>query len=596
MELKHYAAVLWKWSWLIVLAVLFAGGASYWATKQQPRIYLTSTTLMVGRFIQSADPSQQDFWTSQQLAQSYVQLARRKPILEAAIDALGIEMYWQELAGKMNANVVQGTQLILISVADTDPIRAEQLTNEIARQLILQSPTTPEKEQEQHRQFVNDQLTTLQSNIQSTEQELAELQRQLALETSARSIQDTQGQIAALQQKLAGWQTTYASLLDFYNGSRTNFLSVVEPAFPAYQVGPNTRSNVMLAVSIAAMLAVSAAFLLEYLDDTVKSRDDVDRALALPTLGTINRIGRIREPTDHLIAMNAPRAPVSEAYRVLRTNIQFSSLNSRPLRLLITSAGPNEGKTTTATNLAIIMAQAGMRVILVDTDLRRPSIHSFFNVLNHVGLTTLLIDDGAAMETALHTTRVPGLSVLTSGPLPPNPAEMLGSEQMRARVTEMQALADVIIFDSPPVLAVADATILGALSSGVVLIINSGRTRSDSLRRTKERLEQVGLKILGVVLNKLSEGRAEGYDYYYYYSHESGGSGGGGAGSSGGGSAQRRPAPRPALGLFARLRAALRRQPSDREIAALQVRLEKEIRQTERPSHQAPVGGGDRLS
>jgi protein-tyrosine kinase len=215
--------------------------------------------------------------------------------------------------------------------------------------------------------------------------------------------------------------------------------------------------------------------------------------------------------------MHHPRSPISETYRVLRTNIQFSSLSNPSMRLLITSASPAEGKTTTACNLAITIAQAGKRVILADTDLRRPSIHRFFKVPNQVGLTSLLLDPALPPEAALVDTPVASLKVLTSGPLPPNPAELLGSEPMKQRLDQMKGLADVIIFDSPPVLAVADASILGSLCSAVILVVDAGHTRSDMVRRGKETLDQVGLKVLGVVLNKLSARRAGGYYYYYYY-------------------------------------------------------------------------------
>jgi capsular exopolysaccharide synthesis family protein len=518
MELKQYVSTLWKWNWLIALATIIGAVFSYWGSSQMPRVYRTTTTLMVGQAIQSANPTAADFYTSQQLAQSYVQLVRREPILQATLDTLGLKMSWETLTGQVSAIPVAGTQLIQISVADTDPQRAKVLADEIAHQLILQSPTTPEKEQEEHRQFVNEQLTDLQAKIEAAKKQSEDLEKRLDLETSARGIQDTQNQIVALQQKITTWQGSYASLLDFYRGSLTNYLSVVEPAsVPTTPISPNTRLNVLLAASIGFILAVGGAFLLEYLDDTIKTGDDVDRVLKLPTLGAITQIKTVQEPSSNLVAMHHPRSPISETYRVLRTNIQFSSLSNPSMRLLITSASPAEGKTTTACNLAITIAQAGKRVILADTDLRRPSIHRFFKVPNQVGLTSLLLDPALPPEAALVDTPVASLKVLTSGPLPPNPAELLGSEPMKQRLDQMKGLADVIIFDSPPVLAVADASILGSLCSAVILVVDAGHTRSDMVRRGKETLDQVGLKVLGVVLNKLSARRAGGYYYYYYY-------------------------------------------------------------------------------
>ena len=521
MEVKQYLSILWKWSWLIVLSTLVAAAASFWATSQMPRTYMTSTTLMVGSFIQTNAPSNEDFYISQQLARSYLQLVRRQLVLQATVESLGLDMPWQTLAGQTEASLVPATQLIQISVQGTDPQRTKVIADEIARQLILQSPTQEEdQEQAEHRQFVNQRLALLQAQIEEGEQKVEELESRLVLENSARRIQDIQSQMEGWQQKISLWQTNYASLLDFYNGSRTNSLSVVEPAIvPTTPVGPNVKYYVLVAAAIGFTLAAGAAFVLEFLDDTIKTDDDVDRVLGMPTLGTISRIPRVREPSDNLVSMHYPYSPITEVYRVLRTNIQFSSLNNPSPQLLVTSTVPGEGKTTTACNLAITMAYADQRVILVDTDLRRPSVHQFFGTSNQVGLTSLLLDPSLPLEAALIETPVEGLMVMPSGPLPPNPAELLGSEPMKQRLDQMKEWADAIIFDSPPVLAVTDAAVLGTLASGVILVVDAGRTRTHVVRQAKETLDQVNLKILGVVLNRLPPRRSGGYFYYNYYSH-----------------------------------------------------------------------------
>jgi capsular exopolysaccharide synthesis family protein len=521
MELKQYLSTLWKWSWLIVLSTLVATISCFWATSRMPRIYRTSTTLMVGRFIQTDDPTGQDFYISQQLAQSYVQLVARQPVLQGTVESLGLNMPWQALAGQVNTSLVPGTQLIQISVQDSDPQRAKVLADEIARQLILRSPTPAEQEQSQYREFVNERLGTLQAQIEEAEKQIEELEGRLALENSARGIQDIQNQITTLQEKITTWQSNYASLLDFYKGSRTNYLSVVEPAsVPTTPVSPNVKYYILLAAATGFTLAAGAAFLLEYMDDTIKTKEDVDRVLKLPTLGNITRIPRIREPTNHLVTLQLTHSPATEAYRVLRTNIQFSTLNiPSPQLLLVTSSSPGEGKTTTACNLAITMAYAGKQVILVDADLRRPSVHRFLGMYNQVGLTSLLLDDTLAVEAALLETPVAGLKMMPSGPLPPNPADLLSWEPMKQRVEQMKELADVIIFDSPPVLAMADASIVAALCSGVILVVDAGRTRSQVVWRAKETLSQLNLNVIGAVLNKLTARHTHDYYYSYYYSY-----------------------------------------------------------------------------
>ncbi len=520
MDLRRLIGALFKWWWLIALSTLIAASTSYWGTTKMPRLYQTGTTLMVGRFIQSADPSSSDFWTSQQLAQSYVQLVRRQPVLQGVIDELGLAMEWPALAGMVNATALPNTQLLEISVVDIDPRRAAAIADEVARQLILQSPTTPDRDQAQQREFVNKQLQDLQVKMEDAKKQSDELEKRLALETSARAIQDTQSQISALQQKITTWQSNYANLLGFYKGSQTNYLSIVDPAVvPGAPFTPNVRYNVMLAALVGCLLAAGAAVLLEYIDDTVKTSEDVERLVKTPTLGVIARMQKITEPTDQLEVLHHPRSSITEAYRGLRTNVQFASIEDTAPCLLVTSATPGEGKSTTAANLAITLVQAGQRVILMDTDLRRPALHRLFGVSNSLGLTNLLLNRELTLEQALTETEIEGLWLLTSGPIPPNPAELLGSKTMQARLAQAHALADVIILDSPPVLAVADASILGRLSSGIIVVIDARRTRGKAVKQAKETLDRVNLKVVGVVLNKL---RFPRHAYYYgNYAHYS---------------------------------------------------------------------------
>jgi capsular exopolysaccharide synthesis family protein len=187
-------------------------------------------------------------------------------------------------------------------------------------------------------------------------------------------------------------------------------------------------------------------------------------------------------------------------------------------QLVVTSASPGEGKSTIACNLAATIAYAGKHVVLVDADMRRPSLHRFFKVSNQIGLTTLLLDNTLPVESALINTSVAGLKLMPSGPLPPNPADLLGSEPMKQRLEQIRERADVVIFDTPPVLAVTDAAILGGLCNGIIIVVDAGRTRSQVVKRAKEALDQLDLKVTGVVLNKLAARHTRAY-YSYYYSH-----------------------------------------------------------------------------
>ena len=298
--------------------------------------------------------------------------------------------------------------------------------------------------------------------------------------------------------------------------SRSGSVSVVEAATtPNSPVRPNVPMNTVMGALAGLLLAGCLAILLEYLDDTVKSPEDVEAAAGLSTLGGVARFHRPRSPEAALVA-DRHRHPVAEAYRMLRTNVQFSTLDKPAQTLLVTSANPGEGKSTTVANLALVMAQAGKRVIAVDSDLRRPTLHRFFGVDNATGLTTLLLSPGPEMNGCVKPTAFDNLWVLPSGPQPPNPSELLGSRRLDSVLQSLKQSADVIVMDSPPALAVTDASILAARVDGTLLVVDSGRTRAGSLQRARETLGRAKTNLLGAVLNKLTH---RGHDYYYYHNY-----------------------------------------------------------------------------
>ncbi|MBI4771643.1 MAG: capsular biosynthesis protein [Chloroflexi bacterium] len=292
----------------------------------------------------------------------------------------------------------------------------------------------------------------------------------------------------------------------------------------------------MLASAIGLSLSLGAAFLIEYLDDTVKTPEQVQAVLKVPTLTAIGRIHG-EAYAEKLVAVHEPRSPLTEAYRQLRTNLQFSALDINLKSVLLTSPGPMEGKSVNAANLAVVLAQAGMSVVLVDCDLRRPVQHKVFGLTNSNGLTNLLMArDGMpgggrrlpgmealpaptpfSLDGALQESGIRGLRILTSGPLPPNPAEVLGSERMRLMLETLEQQTDIVVFDSPPCVTVTDPVVLGRLVDGVILILEAGRTRRVLAERAGENLRSVGAKLLGVVVNRVTP-HLGGYAYYNYYS------------------------------------------------------------------------------
>jgi len=219
------------------------------------------------------------------------------------------------------------------------------------------------------------------------------------------------------------------------------------------------------------------------------------------------------EPWQRLITSLSPKSSLAEAFRILRTNTQFAAVGKPLQTILVTSAGSLEGKSTTVANLGVALAQSGAKVILVDADLRRPSLHQFFRLQKGSGLTTVLM--GRDLDRALEETGIEGLRLLTSGPIPPNPSEMLGSPAFANLIEALRARADYVILDSPPAIAVTDANIIASMADGTLLVVEIGKTARQFAVRTKEQLAQSKANIIGVVLTNVSK-TAE-YNYYYYY-------------------------------------------------------------------------------
>lgn len=300
---------------------------------------------------------------------------------------------------------------------------------------------------------------------------------------------------------------------------------------PAHSpVGPARLRTIMVALILSLIAGIGLAFLLDFLDDTIKSVDDVDRYIHLPALALIPAAqadkGRLRgnvpgaAPSDAtaLAMVDDVRSPIAESYRHLRTSLLLSSAGTPPKTILVTSSQPSEGKTTTAINTAFMLAKTGAQVLIIDCDLRRPRLHAHFNLPNARGLTNCLSGDAGDLDALIQTyDKQPNLKLLTSGPIPPNPAELLGSNEMRRLLTSLSERFTHIIIDSPPAISFTDASILSTFVDGVILVVHGGRSSRAVVRRAKQQLLDVGAHIFGVVLNNV---KIESHDYYYagYYS------------------------------------------------------------------------------
>lgn len=522
MDFREFYMPLLRWWKLILPATLIAALISLFASYQQPAVYRSQATLIIGTAIQDPNPEYYQFFSSQQLAATYADIADRKTVRDGVREALGLD--WLP---NYSVAAVPNTQLLEIVVLDTDPVRAQAVANALAEQLILQSPTN--RPEDQKRQgFINQRLDDLEIKIQETQSEIDSRQNELSNLTSARQIADMQNQISSLQTKLDTLQFNYTNLLASTQQGALNSLTLLEPgSLPTEPIGANRTTAVLTASAIALILSVGAAYLLTYLDNTIKSPEEIKRLTDLPTLGAIPSIPGDAN-ADKLIVTREPRSPISEAYRSLRTGVQFSMID-RPesTSLQVTSANPSEGKSVTAVNLAAVLAQAGFRVLIMDADLRRPMVHKIFMLDNRLGLTDLFRNLRSSeieqqldeyLEQIIRPTSQEGLWVLTSGPIPPNPSELLGSNINRQVIKALKDRYDYLILDSPPVMIVTDAVVLSTLVNGSILVIDAASTHKNQLKQAADRLREVNANILGVVVNRISP-KSDGFQSYYQYNN-----------------------------------------------------------------------------
>jgi capsular exopolysaccharide synthesis family protein len=324
---------------------------------------------------------------------------------------------------------------------------------------------------------------------------------------------------------------------DVVLAGKPNNISIVDYALtPDSPVGPNRARTVLAAFFLSIGAGLGLALLLEYLDDTVHSTEEVERVLHLPALAVIPSVGAAvrRRAIPGMTALqkqngnngdNAEllinvdgRSPLAEAYRHLRTSVLLSTAGGAPKSLLVTSSLPGEGKTTTAVNTAISLVQTGASVVIIDADMRRPRLQTIFEMHEQEGLSSILSSDTteAEMLELVKTDEATGLNVLTSGPIPPNPAELVGSDQMRRLMTALQSRYNYVVVDSPPISSFTDGVLIATMVDGVLLVVHGGKSSRHIVRRSKQLLSDVGSKVFGVVLNNVN---LQSHDYYYYQSY-----------------------------------------------------------------------------
>jgi len=518
MELKHYVVILRRWGWVMLLCTVLASVASYWFSSLQPPVYEAMSRYLVGPAIDNPAVTSNDLRASSQVGQTYTELVTTRPLVEGVIRKLNLRnedntaVDADSITQNVNAVWIDGPQTINIRVRAGDPNLAANIANALGEALIERSPNGPLSLQVSRRQEALSQIAKLQEDIRALQTEIDQLANQVQQTTDPIS---QRALIVRLDQRRTQLAAAQQSLTDQYaivQTSSTNQISLMEPAVPNPQaVAPNIQQNVLIALIAGLVLGLTTMFLFEYFVDAIYTPEDLRSATKQPYLGGIARHKRLRGAgTAQLVVLARPDTLAAESYRILRTNVQMASADlSRP-SILITSPSRGAGKSEVAANLAVALAQAGKKVILIDANLRQSRIATLFGLQEQQGLSSLLETPHQLLE-PMPIESVPGLSVLPAGSPALNSSEILASQHMQQLLRQLKARADMIILDSPPLLY-SDALALAPQVDSVLVVTNSGTTSRENITKAVENLRLVNARVIGVVLNRVKPGPA----YFYY--------------------------------------------------------------------------------
>lgn len=503
-ELKKLIKVLWHWSWVVVLNMLLAGMAAYLVSQRMEPIYQSSTLLLINQApINSAGLDFNTVRSTESLANTYAEIVLTRPVLEVVIADLQLNTNPGRLAKNITVSSPADTQLLELTARASDPQLAAAIANTTVRVFIRQHQERQALRYAVGKASLEQELEKLRIGVETTQARLSAFPD---ANTAERTIERNQLQVLLAQQR-----DSYTAVLKSLEEVRlaeaqtTATLNVVEPAYaPFSPVLPNTKLNIAIAAILAATGIFVLALLIESLNDRVRTSEDVERLLGVPALAALAGTKDAKLP-DRIAAFRDTRSATAEVYRMLRAKLLFCTLD-RPLRtIVVTSRSPREGKSTTIANLAATFSQTGMRVMLVDADLRRPTLHTFFKQANDRGVTTALFrDQDEPLTDHFVSSGIDNVWLMPSGPIPPNPAELLGSTRMNALIEELKLHADVVLFDSPPLLPVVDASLLAHQCDATLLVVMAHATRSDALVKVRDQLLQSRTYLLGVVLTGVS--------------------------------------------------------------------------------------------
>ena len=546
MTLERYWSLLTKQWKLIVACIVVVGLGTYIGSKLVTPIYQSTTLIQVAIHSSNNSADYNNLLASNQLVQTEAALATSNSVLsEVASHYSG--MTSDQLATRTSTAPKLNTQLFEINVQDANPSQAAALANDIAATLIRRQVQEIGQQNAQSQQRLQQDIDATNKSISDVSTKITHAEMKIADLTSQKGSQTliaaSQLQITGLQSQLNSLQQHYSqdqillTQLEMTSAQDRDFLDIVQSAQPAIApVQPRVLLNTALGFGTGLLLGLMLAILFEQLDTRVRTPEEIAQLLDWPVLGVTWYIDPSKDRQDVLVNSKI-HSINAESYRMLRTNIGFLAAARSVNSLVITSAMPYDGKSTVASNLAIFMAKAGKNTLLVDADLHRPTLHKEFSLPQHAkGLSDAIVacsqpfpdasmpaDQPATAEnflnTYMHSVNIPNLRVIPAGLLPPNPSELLDSLAVENFLATIRKSGiEIAIFDTPPLLGLADASILAAKVDGTVVVADVTRVKRKNLQQVKTQLTQSGTRVLGCVVNKQRRNRREA-SYYYYYDH-----------------------------------------------------------------------------
>ena len=512
LDLRDFLRVIRRRRWLVLLAcvatVATALGASF---VQTPRYEATAHLLVQTQGQDSLfNPVTGQRIDPERAVQSEILVVKSEPVRDLVRRQLGT-------APDIEAGVIAETDGIEITARDADPRRAAEVANAYGRAYIDFRRTQGVEALLAAGKEIQGKVAELQGQIDGLNGQIDRMSPQ----QRATDGQPLQAKRDALLQQQALFKQKLDQLQVDTSLKGGGALLLSPASVPGSPASPRPVRNGLSAAVVGLLLGVGLALLREHLDDSIKGKEDVDRVVGgLPVLGLIPSVRAWKDRSTPVVAARTePTSPAAEAYRALRTSVQFLGFE-RPMRLVqLTSPSSSEGKTTTLANLAVTLAGAHQRVTVVCCDLRRPRIHEFFGLSNKIGFTSVLMGDRPLSDAVQAVPGVPGLQLLASGPIPPNPSELLASRRAAEVLTALQAESDIVLLDCPPVLPVTDAALLSGQVDATLLVATARATTRRSLARSLELLRQVGAPLMGVVLNGVTSEAGYGYGYGYGYAY-----------------------------------------------------------------------------